>query len=566
MSKALKRVLWSASCLLALILCVVFFPLGNPMKWMSALLILLVAGVGWWRIGFAARALRNAPLGESLTQALPGTDYRLPVVLTVGDRAAALFDGDVVRQTAQGCYVLIPRVDQLAHYADMLLAIRPDWATQLSTLFALHPQQQDDQPVLAAQLREFRFQVQRCAQQTDRDIPALVACYLYGEQSPWFTLETSDSRVRVWDEQQHAVWLSEWLHEGSDAQQQQRHARAVELDSLGQWLRENVLHELNNGDQPGEKLAPVALGIRWQPVETPIANNLWQQWLTARTTLSANSVALSPEAGVQLPDCLLRMLPQRSGYSPQRRAMGYGVVLLMLFCVTALASSSWNNRRLMWEIHSDIQRYQGMAASNEKGKREALNQLKADARLLEKYHRNGTPLRLGLGLYPGERIYPPLMAEIQNYVPPAKPPEKKPARLIRLDSMSLFEVGKSQLKAGSTKVLVTALLDIKAKPGWMVLITGHTDVTGEARANQRLSLDRAAAVRDWMIETSDIPGSCFAIQGYGATRPVATNTTSAGRAANRRVEISLVPNAAACQPAARRSDSSLSSPPGDKTQ
>lgn len=566
MSKALKRVLWSASCLLALILCVAFFPLGTAMKWTSALLILLVAGLGWWRIGYVARALRNAPLGESLTQALPGTDYRLPVVLTVGDHAAALFDGEVVRQTNEGCYVLIPRIDQLAHYADMLLAIRPDWATQLSTLFALHPQQQDDQPVLAAQLREFRFQVQRCAQQTERDIPALLACYLRGEQSPWFTLEANDNRMRVWDEQQRVTWLAAWLQEGDARQKSARHAQAVELACLCDWLNENVLRELNHGDQPGEKCAPWALGIRWQPMAEPASDNLWQQWLTARTTLAAHHPAPAPEVGVQLPDCLLRMLPQRSGYSPQLRAIGYGIVLLMLFCVTALASSSWNNRRLMWEIHSDIQRFQGIPANHDKAKRGALNQLNADARLLEKYHRNGTPLRLGLGLYPGERIYPPLMAAIQSYVPPAKPVEKKPARLIRLDSMSLFEVGKSQLKAGSTKVLVDALIDIKAKPGWMVLITGHTDVTGEAHANQRLSLDRAAAVRDWMIDTSDIPGSCFAIQGYGATRPVATNTTSAGRAANRRVEISLVPNAAACQPAARRTDLSLSSPPGDKTQ
>lgn len=66
-----------------------------------------------------------------------------------------------------------------------------------------------------------------------------------------------------------------------------------------------------------------------------------------------------------------------------------------------------------------------------------------------------------------------------------------------------------------------------------------------------LSLKRAESVRDWMRDTGDVPESCFAVQGYGESRPVATNDTAEGRALNRRVEISLVPQANACGRQAR---------------
>ncbi|PLR41856.1 cell envelope biogenesis protein OmpA, partial [Chimaeribacter arupi] len=84
-------------------------------------------------------------------------------------------------------------------------------------------------------------------------------------------------------------------------------------------------------------------------------------------------------------------------------------------------------------------------------------------------------------------------------------------------------------------------------PGWLIVVAGHTDDTGDAASNQLLSLKRAESVRNWMRDTGAVPESCFAVQGYGESRPHDTNDTEAGRAANRRVEISLVPQADACQ-------------------
>lgn len=95
-------------------------------------------------------------------------------------------------------------------------------------------------------------------------------------------------------------------------------------------------------------------------------------------------------------------------------------------------------------------------------------------------------------------------------------------------------------------LLISALVDIKAQPGWLIVVAGHSDATGNPEQNLQLSRARAAAVRNWMQSSGDFPDSCFAVQGFGASQPIADNQTEAGRAANRRVDISLVPVVGAC--------------------
>lgn len=117
---------------------------------------------------------------------------------------------------------------------------------------------------------------------------------------------------------------------------------------------------------------------------------------------------------------------------------------------------------------------------------------------------------------------------------------------VHLESMMLFDAGSDQLGAHSTKLLINALAEIKAKPDWLIVITGHSDGTGDAQQNLRLSRSRAAAVRDWIQGMSDIPDSCFVINGVASNQPVAGNDNAVGRAANRRVDIRLVPGVGAC--------------------
>ena len=133
-----------------------------------------------------------------------------------------------------------------------------------------------------------------------------------------------------------------------------------------------------------------------------------------------------------------------------------------------------------------------------------------------------------------------------------EPPQVVIPVVIRLDSLALFETGQSNLKPDSTKILINALVEMQKQinsnqeTGWLILIGGHTDSTGSEDKNIQLSLDRALSVRNWFMKTSDMPETCFAIQGYGSKKPLVDNDTAENRAKNRRVEISLVPQMSNC--------------------
>jgi len=102
-----------------------------------------------------------------------------------------------------------------------------------------------------------------------------------------------------------------------------------------------------------------------------------------------------------------------------------------------------------------------------------------------------------------------------------------------------FESSKSDFKAGdaSTMASLDAIREIlKNYPNAKWSIEGHTDSTGSDKLNQKLSEDRANAVRDAMIERGMNPDNVTAV-GFGASKPITTNKTKEGRAENRRTEV-----------------------------
>ncbi|MCY7319187.1 MAG: OmpA family protein [Ramlibacter sp.] len=101
-----------------------------------------------------------------------------------------------------------------------------------------------------------------------------------------------------------------------------------------------------------------------------------------------------------------------------------------------------------------------------------------------------------------------------------------------------FDFAQATLLPQSTGTLQAVAEVMTANPGWSLRIEGHTDNVGGGAFNLTLSQRRAAAVRDALIAQFKVPAARLAATGFGLTRPVASNGSLVGRAANRRVELS----------------------------
>ena len=100
----------------------------------------------------------------------------------------------------------------------------------------------------------------------------------------------------------------------------------------------------------------------------------------------------------------------------------------------------------------------------------------------------------------------------------------------------LFDTGQFTLKPGAREKLAKVAGILIAYPGLNIEVDGYTDNVGGDAMNQKLSENRAGAVRDYLVQQGVTTNSVSA-KGYGNTLPVASNDNSAGRQENRRVEL-----------------------------
>jgi outer membrane protein OmpA-like peptidoglycan-associated protein len=552
MSPAQQRALALWASLLSGVVCLGFLPVTRLVAVVILLAMLGLIAAAWYVASRRAEHEATLKLDE-----LPESTYRQPVVLVCGDLPQAWPQASQVLTVTQGCWIRVEDHQDLEQVAQQVLWQRPDWGRQLSVMVSVCPQKHADGEALTSRLLALRWQISQLRKETGHTVPLVLngqAGSAMMNDMLWQAAIPGEG-ISVWRESSAPSSIAAWVTTGGAMAMQQQ----VLMNSLMTWFHAHVKAVFMDANPDIPPVVPTAVLWGMGPILTgSLASSIWTAWLSRHTAMQhvAGWQPVGTDTTVMslFPDFVLPLLPEGQGLTPRGRTWRCALGLFTLAAVAALLSSGWNNRQLLHRVSFDIARYDRISMDDYGPKADAVSALRDDAVLLDDHARNGVPARMSLGLYQGERLRMPVLDAIRSYVPPPPPPPPKPKpapkpvpKIIRLDSMSLFDSGKSALKAGSTKMLVNSLVGVKAKPGWLIVVAGHTDNTGNPTLNQTLSRERADAVRDWMRDTGDVPESCFAVQGYGASHPIATNDTPEGRALNRRVEISLVPQANACQ-------------------
>lgn len=112
--------------------------------------------------------------------------------------------------------------------------------------------------------------------------------------------------------------------------------------------------------------------------------------------------------------------------------------------------------------------------------------------------------------------------------------------VVTLPSADLFDTGKDTLKRGATDTLNTIAAVLKKNSRTTVDVYGHTDAGGDEKTNLDLTQKRALVVARHLAGQG-VDARRLAVTGFGSSRPVGSNDTNEGRAANRRIEIQVSP-------------------------
>jgi len=135
-----------------------------------------------------------------------------------------------------------------------------------------------------------------------------------------------------------------------------------------------------------------------------------------------------------------------------------------------------------------------------------------------------------------------LFSEVRGYFDPKEAEVYKSENqlIIRLKTIN-FPVGQAVIMPENYALLGKVQRAIRAFGEPDVIIGGHTDSSGPEPLNEHLSQQRAEAVRQYLVANGVLPFDKIIAVGYGSMRPLASNATEAGRAMNRRIDVTITP-------------------------
>ncbi len=133
--------------------------------------------------------------------------------------------------------------------------------------------------------------------------------------------------------------------------------------------------------------------------------------------------------------------------------------------------------------------------------------------------------------------------ETPKPAPVAETPKPAPVPVVEKPDYNFaniqFEFNSGILKTASYPIMDKAVTEMKKDPSVRFVLNGNASAEGTDAHNMALSIERATAVKTYLVN-SGISADNLVVKGYGDKKPVADNTTEAGRVRNRRVEIKKI--------------------------
>lgn len=138
---------------------------------------------------------------------------------------------------------------------------------------------------------------------------------------------------------------------------------------------------------------------------------------------------------------------------------------------------------------------------------------------------------------------PIIVEEPEPPPPPPPPPAPEPPKLEVIEDLAGigFEIDSAKIDIASAPILEKAYVLLRDKPDITIEIAGHTSSEGNPTRNMWLSLERAKAVKTYLVGRG-IDESRIQTIGHGSDEPLADNATEDGRRRNRRIEFRIIPN------------------------
>ncbi|HFV6506482.1 TPA: OmpA family protein, partial [Escherichia coli] len=481
-----------------------FLPLSAVNQIILTLVSVVAAGLVLWYQWRCLPSRRGAPENAG-DDCLPPEYFQGHVLLVAGNSDAWFESGQAYRETASGWYLRVDTPEQMRILAERLSYSRPALCGQVVVMLGLLPEQHTSDETFLPWLRNWQRAVMQCRQWLNTTPPVLVTL-MVSEPSPqstslnkhsahWFTLTPDLPGMHIRLTEAGAIPAEEWLQACDAASRLRCVSELLWLNAMLSWYNRITDALTDICRQEHFYFRPVAVGFCLTSVAAR-PGNLWQQQLTSLTALPPSAGVLSQ--ALPLPDILLSGIPRHRGLSHWHRLCRQTGAIVGVFLLLAMLASFMNNQRLVRSVGEHLTAWHQMRGYSSESKTTALQRLQADSQLLNDWQQHGVPQRYGLGLYQGMWLIPPVERAISEWVAPLPPRPviqkvTQTPKTVRLNSLALFDAGKWTLKPGATKWLVNALVDIKAKAGWLIVVSGHTDNTGDPQRNQALSLKRAEA-------------------------------------------------------------------------